>query len=436
MTEQTTRYAIVGTGSRATLYIDAICGTYPGHCELVAMCDTSSVRISYHNKRLASRHGHAEVPGYAAAGFGRMLAEQRPDVVIVTTVDAYHHAYIVAAMEHGCDVVSEKPMTTDAEKVAAILAAIERTGRRLTVTFNYRYSAAATRMKQLVAEGAIGIPRLVDFSWMLDTSHGADYFRRWHREKPMSGGLLVHKASHHFDLINWWLDSWPATVYAMGSLAFYGQEAAARRGESYAYSRYTGQAGDAGAARDDPFALDLGRSPMLRGLYLDAEDQTGYLRDRNVFGEDVSIEDTMVVSARYRSGTLLSYSLVAYSPWEGLRVAITGDKGRLELYERHGAHVIEDTPTGESAGPGTGTEQSVRLFPMFRPAAEIAIDSATGPHGGDSQMLEQIFAPAPPADPWGRPASHLDGAASVLLGDAANRSLAEGRPVTVGLPAR
>jgi predicted dehydrogenase len=35
-----TSYAVVGTGSRATLYIDAICGTYSGHCELVAMCDT------------------------------------------------------------------------------------------------------------------------------------------------------------------------------------------------------------------------------------------------------------------------------------------------------------------------------------------------------------------------------------------------------------
>src|SRR6185437_7136527 len=195
-----TSYAIVGTGSRATMYIDAICGTHAAHAELVALCDTSLVRVAYHNRRLADRYGRGQVPGYDAARFAAMLAEQRPDVVIVTTVDTYHHRYIVAAMEHGCDVVSEKPMTTDDEKVAVILDAIERTGRRLRVTFNYRYSPAYTRMRQLVASGAIGVPRLVDFSWMLDTSHGADYFRRWHREKDMSGGLLVHKATHHFDL--------------------------------------------------------------------------------------------------------------------------------------------------------------------------------------------------------------------------------------------
>jgi predicted dehydrogenase len=421
-----TSYAVVGTGSRATLYIDAICGTYSDHCELVAMCDTSSVRIAYHNRRLSESYGQAEVPGYPASEFGRMLAERRPDVVIVTTVDAYHHAYIVAAMEHGCDVVSEKPMTTDAAKVATILAAIERTGRHLTVTFNYRYSAAFTAVKQLVAEGAIGTPRLVDFSWMLDTSHGADYFRRWHREKDMSGGLLVHKATHHFDLINWWLDAWPSSVYALGSLAFYGQRAAASRGESYAYARYTGRDDVDG----DPFALDLERSPMLRGLYLDAEEQSGYLRDRNVFDTGVSIEDTMVVTARYRGGALLSYSLVAYSPWEGLRVAITGDKGRLELDEQHGAHVIERTPTGQG---GQETDRRLRLYPMFRQPVEIDVATEGGPHGGDNLMLEQIFGQDPPLDPWSRAASHLDGAASVLLGDAANRALAEGRPVTVEL---
>jgi predicted dehydrogenase len=420
---RTVRYAVVGTGSRATMYLDAICGTYSAYCDLVALCDTSPDRISYHNRRIADRYDRGEVPGYAAGDFGRMLTRERPDAVIVTTADAYHHHYIIAAMEGGCDVVTEKPMTTDAAKVAAILSAVERTGRRLRVTFNYRYSAAYTRVRQLVAEGAVGAPHLVDFSWTLDTSHGADYFRRWHREKPMSGGLLVHKASHHFDLVNWWIGSWPETVYALGSLSFYGREAAAGRGESYAYSRYTGQ------AEGDPFALDLTRSPMLRGLYLEAEEQSGYLRDRNVFGDGISIEDTMVVTARYRSGALLSYSLVAYSPWEGLRVAITGDRGRVELYERHGAHVIEQAPTGEEAG--AGTERLIRLFPMFRSPVEIEIPAGGGPHAGDELMLEQIFAPSPPPDPWNRAASHLDGAASVLLGAAANQALADGGPVSV-----
>jgi predicted dehydrogenase len=409
------------------MYVDAICGQYADHCDLVALCDTSSVRTAYHNKRLASLYQRDEVPCFSADDFDFMLERCHPDVVIVTTVDAFHHLYIITALQHGCDVVSEKPMTTDAEKVGAVLAAVEQAQRRLTVTFNYRYAPGFTRLRQVIAEGAIGEPRLVDFSWMLDTSHGADYFRRWHREKPLSGGLLVHKASHHFDLINWWTGSWPETVFALGSLAFYGSKAAAGRGESYAYSRYTGN------VAGDPFAVDLGRSEMLRGLYRDAELETGYLRDRNVFGDGISIEDTMVVSARYRSGALLNYSLVAYSPWEGLRVAITGDKGRVELYERHGAHVIEQTPTGAEApdSPEAGPLREILLFPMFHGPVEVEIPAGKGSHGGDGYMLEQLFGADPPPDRWGWRASHLDGAASVLLGAAANRSIATGRPVTI-----
>jgi predicted dehydrogenase len=417
------------------MYIDAICGQFAAHADLVGLCDTSAVRARYHNQRLAARYHREEVPYWPAGNFSLMLAQARPDVVIVTTVDAFHHHYIISALDHGCDVISEKPMTVDAEKVGAVLAAVTRTGHKLTVTFNYRYAPGFTRLHQVVAEGAIGRPRLVEFSWVLDTSHGADYFRRWHREKPMSGGLLVHKASHHFDLVNWWTGSWPATVSAMGSLAFYGSEAAALRGEHYGYNRYTGH------REHDPFALDLDRSEMLRGLYRDAELETGYVRDRNVFGDDISIEDTMAVTARYRNGVLLSYSLVAYSPWEGLRVAITGDKGRAELYERHGAHGIEQAPTGAASPPGQEPVRQIVLYPMFQAPVEVEVPAGKGSHGGDSYMLEQLFDPGAATDPWGRAASHLDGAAAVLLGAAANRSMATGEVVAVddlgaGLPAQ
>src|SRR5690606_20897104 len=142
-----------------------------------------------------------------------------------------------------------------------------------------------------------------------------------------SGGLLVHKSTHHFDLVNWWIDSYPEQVMAMGDLLFYGREHAEARGEQYSYSRYTGEPD----AESDPFALMLDSKAAFRGLYMNAEEETGYIRDRNVFGEPVTIEDTMNVSVRYRNGALLSYHLVAYSPWEGLRIAITGNKGRIEM---------------------------------------------------------------------------------------------------------
>lgn len=426
------RYALVGTGGRAGMYVRALADTYHDSAELVALCDLSQTRMDFYNERLRAEFGRAPLPTYPAAAFDRMIAETRPDTVIVTTVDATHHEYIIRAMALGCDVITEKPMTIDAEKARAIFDAIDRTGKNLRVTFNYRYAPANTKLRELLMQGAVGRPLHVDFSWVLDTHHGADYFRRWHREKHNSGGLLVHKATHHFDLINWWIGSYPKTVFALGDLMFYGKANAAARGEQYSYARYTGEPD----AKNDPFALFLDEDPNLRGLYLEAEKDSGYLRDRNVFGEPVTIEDTMCVTARYRSGVLLSYSLVAYAPWEGFKVAITGDKGRVEMdiIEKVEGAIIgsEAEARNLEASKGTFQHSQIRLYPMFAEPYEVEIPPAEGGHGGaDPVMLEQLFAPSPPPDPFHRAASHIDGAASILMGISANQSIATGLPVNV-----
>ena len=433
MSKQKRRYALVGTGGRAKMFVDALAGSYRATNELVALCDLSQTRMDWYNDLLAEEHDHPAVPTYHADDFERMVDEVKPDAIIVTTMDSTHHEYIVRAMELGCDAISEKPMTIDAEKARAIFDAIERTGRKLRVTFNYRYAPISTKVRELIMQGTIGRPLHVNFQWVLDTYHGADYFRRWHREKDKSGGLLVHKATHHFDLINWWLQSYPAEVFAMGGLFFYGRENAERRGESYNYNRYTNVA----EASHDPFALRLDTNPTLKALYLEAEKDTNYLRDRNVFGDDISVEDTMSVTARYDSGALLTYSLLAYSPWEGYRIAITGDIGRLEvdLVEQVGKQFVagaEETLQTDPEAVEKFGGKHIWVFPMFGRPYEVEVPERKGGHGGgDAVMLEQIFSDNPPEDPFARAASHIDGAASILLGIAANESLATNRPVRV-----
>ncbi len=424
------RFAIVGTGSRAGVYFEAICNTYRDSSELVALCDLSQTRMHWYNHQISERYQLSPRPTYPAADFERMIRETKPDVVIVTTIDATHHLYITRAMELGCDVITEKPMTTDIEKMQAIFDAIQRTGKSLRVTFNYRYAPAYTQFRQLVIDGRVGTPLSVDFSWMLDTSHGADYFRRWHREKHNSGGLLVHKATHHFDLVNWWIDSYPHQVMAMGGLLFYGKENAEKRGERYAYHRYT----HVPEAADDPFGLFLDQKEAFRGLYLAAEAETGYLRDRNVFGEPITIEDTMSVSVRYRSGAILSYCLVAYAPWEGLRIAITGTKGRIEMDIMENInHLLGDGHAQEvSASKGPFKNTRMRVYPMFGESYDVDVPHGDGGHGGaDPVMLEQLFSPNPPVDPYRRAASHIDGAASALVGISANKSMQTGQLVTI-----
>lgn len=424
------RYALVGIGGRAGMFIQALTSTYSHVAQLVALCDHSQTRMNWYNRQLAARNAGRPIPMYNTEQFDEMIAETRPDTVIVTSMDSTHHLYIIRAMELDCDVITEKPLTTDLPKLRAIFDALERTGRSLRVAFNYRYAPAYTRFRQLVLEGAVGQPLAVDFSWLLDASHGADYFRRWHREKQNSGGLLVHKASHHFDLVNWWVAAYPTEVFAMGALSFYGQANAAARGEHYAYTRYTGSP----EAHGDPFALFLTSKETLKGLYLDAEQETGYIRDRNVFGEPITIEDTLAVTARYSNGVVLSYCLVAYSPWEGLRVAITGTKGRIELdIEESPTHLLGDEQAAERlASTGPFKRAQLRVFPMFGQGYTVEVPMGEGGHGGaDPVMLEQLFSPTPPPDPYHRAASHVDGAASVLVGIAANQAMSTGQMIRI-----
>ena len=142
--------------------------------------------------------------------------------MVVTTPDHAHADMVTRALRAGADVVVEKPLTIDVDGCRRINAAVDETGRDIVMTFNYRYSPRNSSLKEVIASGRIGTVTSVHFEWALDTVHGADYFRRWHREKALSGGLLVHKSSHHFDLVNWWLDDAPQRVYARGRLAFYG----------------------------------------------------------------------------------------------------------------------------------------------------------------------------------------------------------------------
>ncbi|CBF78965.1 hypothetical protein AN7156.2 [Aspergillus nidulans FGSC A4] len=418
------KYALVGTGGRAIFFYTAIVKDFSQTAQLVAFCDTNQTRLDYANSRLEAL-GHARIPTFLASDFDRMIAETQPDEVIVTTIDRTHNIYIVRALELGCNVITEKPMTIDAPRCRQIFDAVERTGNRVRVTFNYRYAPHNTKIYELLSSGVIGQVNSVHFEWLLNTQHGADYYRRWHRDKRNSGGLLVHKSTHHFDLVNFWLQSRPETVVAMGDLKFYGRENAERRGETKFYSRAYGSEN----AKDDHFALHLDRNPQLKSMYLDAEKEDAYFRDQSVFSDGISIEDTMGVMVRYGSGAVLTYSLTSYAPWEGFRVMFNGSKGRLEVEVVEQSYVNSG---GEQALEGALESQSIVLRPMFGKPVQIEIPKGSGGHGGgDPQLLNDLFGEFIGDDPYRRAASHVDGALSILTGICANRSMSTGQTVRV-----
>jgi len=417
------RVVQVGLGSRSHMFLQAVIENYKDDYELVALCDNNEGRL-YQRLSWAKSEG-VQVQGYGHEDFDLMITECRPDVVIVTTKDCFHDAYICRAMELGCDTITEKPMTTTIEKCQRIIDTQKRTGKQCRVTFNYRYSPVRTQVKDLLMSGVIGSLLSVDFHWLLDIKHGSDYFRRWHRNNANSGGLMVHKATHHFDLVNWWLSTIPRRVFASGHRRFYTPQQAAAYGLDTRGERCL----NCPEAEHCPFYLDLRQYETLRRLYLENEQYDGYYRDQCVFSDTIDIEDSMNLVVDYENGAKMSYSLNAFMPWEGYVVNFNGTRGRLE-------HKCEETvySSGDDSVPGAlkahGT--NIHIFPHFNPAYSVDIWQAAGGHGGgDALLLDDIFKPGAVEDPYMRAADHRSGAYAMLTGTAANRSMEEGQAVKI-----
>lgn len=398
------RYAMVGTGHRGTgMWGKDVLNDYADYVEFVGLCDKNKGRVETAKKMMG-----VSCPTFT--NFEEMMKTVKPDILIVTTVDATHNEFIIKGMEMGADIITEKPMTTDERKCQSIIDAEKRTGKKVTVTFNYRYSPHRAKIWELLRSGVIGKITSVDFHWYLDIHHGADYFRRWHRLRENSGSLWVHKATHHFDLLNWWIDSDPAEVFAYGSLEHYGKNGAFR-GTSCRTCDYKDKC---------KFYWDITKDKRLMALYADNQQYDGYLRDGCVFREDIDIFDKMGASIKYANGVQVSYSCTTYSPYEGYRIAFNGTEGRLEAW------IQESNPPGEKKN-----YDELMLTKNFEKPEFIKVFTPEGGHGGGDKLLkDKIFIPGT-ADALRQSAGVRDGALSCLIGIAARNSCDSGKPVKI-----
>lgn len=413
------KVALVGCGSRHQMFRNALTGPYADRHELVALCDSNPYRLSLSAAAVA-KPGTNGIATYLSADFDRMLAEQGADTVLISTPDNTHAGYIVRALEAGCDVICEKPMTIDLPSLRQILAAQDRTGRKVRVAFNYRYAPARQQIRALLAAGTIGTVTGLDFRWHLDQVHGSDYFRRWHRDKANSGGLFVHKATHHFDLMNWWLGTTPAAVSASGGRHAYSPVRAVELGLVGHGPRCTG----CPVALRCPYPLDLDADKRLAALYRDAEAEDGYHRDQCIFSPEITLEDTLQAQIRFANGATANYSLTAYAPWEGLEVMFYGTGGQLS--HRH----VE--VHGVFGGKRPKEKQSVTttLHLAGQDPTNLAVPKAQGDHGGaDPLMLQDIFGEGGSET---HASDHRAGAWSILAGIAANAALASGQVEEIG----
>ncbi len=399
------RYVQVGCGARGVVsYSIPLVQEYKEYGKLCGVYD-----INHKRAEAVSDLVGEEIPVYS--DFEQMIKEVKPDTVIVTSIDSTHDDYVIRAMKLGCDVICEKPLTTTFEKAMNIKKVQEETGKDVTVTFNLRFNPSLSRVKEVVKSGVIGDILSVHFQWMLDTVHGADYFRRWHRIRENSGSLLVHKSTHHFDLINWILEQDPVSVNAFGTKRFYGHTRE-ERSERCLTCPHKNKC---------EFYFDIEKRDLYKKIYLECEDVDGYYRDRCIFADDIDIEDSICVNVAYSGGAIMSYSLTAHSPIEGYQMVLNGTKGRIEFtkYANHGDNFSElNNQTSLKIYNRSGEQIEIKLAP-----------EQAGNHGGSDIKLRDNLFKGYESDELGRMADTASGLMSIGVGMAANISMAENRRV-------
>jgi predicted dehydrogenase len=399
------KICLVGTGSRGTsTWGKNLFKPYSEQVELVGLCDINPKRI-----KVAQNIIGINAPGYGADDFEKMIKETKPDAVIITTPDCFHAHYAVKALKLGCDVYCEKPLATDASQCKKLLAAEKSSGKKLIVTFNCRHMATTIEIKKFILSGKLGKIISAEYHEALNVNHGASYFRRWHGKMKYSGSLLVHKASHHFDEMNWWLDAEPKSVNAMGKVAYYGKNGPFRAQNCRQCPH----------AKDCKFFWDITKNKKYMELYVDCEAADGYLRDGCIFNEKIDTFDTMAVQIEYDNGTILDYSLDAAMPYEGQQILIKGEKGTLEArrYIRQPWEIDCDA--------------DLRFTENFGQTSQWKVQRVTGAHGGaDMKLKDMLFIPGT-ADPLNKLADSRAGVFSSLAGIAARESIQKKKTIDI-----
>tara|TARA_R110002050_G_scaffold1281_3_gene9233 strand:+ start:38239 stop:39597 length:1359 start_codon:yes stop_codon:yes gene_type:complete len=417
------RIVLVGTGIRGTSFWGKrLVDEYSDILEFVGLSDINPGRLAYGKEFIGTN-----CPTFV--DFDVMLKKTKPDLIIVTTVDATHHQFIIKGLEFGCDVLTEKPLTTDENKAQAILNAERKSDKNLIVGFNYRWSPYSTKIKELLTNNTIGKITSVDFHWYLNTYHGASYFRRWHGQKDKGGSLWVHKSTHHFDLLNWWLDSDPSEVFAYGDLEHYGANGPFR-GENCRTCVHKNNC---------DYSFDITKDKRLMDLYVKNEKHDGYIRDNCLFREEIDIYDKMSAQIKYANNVSVNYSLTTYSPFEGWRIAFNGTEGRIEA--------SLDIPYHKNTSPDQAemhakemeqnaledaVSETIIVHKLWEDFDKVSVPTEKGGHGGgDKRLHDKIFITPNDKDPYERAAGSRDGVMSAIIGIAARKSIESGQPIKI-----
>jgi predicted dehydrogenase len=327
--------------------------TRPEAARLVALCDRDETRLLSAVEDLGG-----DVVGYGS--MDSMLADARVDAVVITTPDFTHRELLDKALDAGKHVICEKPMATTLEDALHMARRAVAAPGVVQLGFMLRYAPFFETLKETVTSGVVGPLVQINAAEVVEQYHGAAFFRRWHRFRENSGGLLVHKACHTLDVINWLAGSAPSWIGAHGGTdTFLPRPGAASRCR------------DCSLASTCPAAYRPDEYNYVYQTREERADPSTHAADLCAYNSDKDSIDNAVVVAGYENGVRLAFSFATTGHRHERHLILVGQRGQIHASQADGMISVE--PVGAE------------------PRRILLQDDLRGEHGGGDERLVDSF---------------------------------------------
>lgn len=353
------KIGVIGAGRRA---IELLAKKENEELKIVGVFDTNNIRANFFGKLVNCTIFNT---------YQELFNSNKIDAVFIMCRDDKHIFYIKQALKKNLMIFCEKPICTTLNDINYLRSLSIEEKMNIKVLFNSRFMPINRIIKKAI-EDYLGQIYTINYSYLVDIDHGAEYFHRWHSERNKSESLLVHKGAHHIDLVNWWISDKLKKRVIMNSYNLF-------KGKEDIYCRTCNL--------NCPYRYKNSDSLDIH-LYFKSEVIDGYKRDKCVFSSKNNVADSYSVSLLYDRGTLATYSLNFLSTYHGFDLNVVGEYGNLKaniIYSNKNSQIITlnlrngkeiKIPIRQSSKKHFGADQNLIENLIKDPHALASIDEA------------------------------------------------------------
>jgi predicted dehydrogenase len=210
------KIGVIGCGGRIKKIIELLLAERP-NIEIKSMFDPSEKSIRNFRNSFGEKINSVEK-------YVEVAEDPEIEWVLIGSINYAHKDQILACLDNRKNVFSEKPVAISIKELKEIQDKFKEKGKSFLVSYPLRYSPHYKKIKDILESGKIGDVISFEFNEVLTFDHGALIMADWRRLEKFSGGHLLEKCCHDFDVINLLIKSLPSRVVSFGGLNFFKPE--------------------------------------------------------------------------------------------------------------------------------------------------------------------------------------------------------------------